>query len=682
MPITISPALIASLFNPTSATSSLFGQPEEDKNKNPQPEQANANEPKNNWLPPAQTNPQGVVPGSLTDQVVNWFTKTQPNTGSWLPPASGPKDPNAVTGQDQIPDEMKFKGPGATPQGTQPAVAPAAPIDPAMAAAQRGITRPPAPPADALLDKFGRAAANSKPIVPAASEMPAAPALGQNQTLADILAGSVPAETGKQPDAKSAIDWGKSDKNVTDASGLHAPIPARPITPGERDINPSTGRPFSKDEWNSFKAGFRPEDGRKFEPGEQQAYAKANNINLGSFSNNHNFLQNAGAAALNILSQMPARTSAYGGRSGPLPQYLQEQVKQGEDFFTNLASSKQAGREYDANKGAIQNSADIARAEAASKIDLQGSMAESQRANANLRQAQANNLGGDPNAVAADGKTPLMGQDYLTYIKTKNPGRAATLQAIMDYREDPTKISSMRSGERSAYFNEINRIDPNFDETKYSNRSALKKSFMSGKDADNLVAINTGVAHLSTANDLASKLQNGGVQAQNELINWVKTQLGHPEANNLQTAISAVSGELAKTFKSSGATDTEIEKFSKLFNPKESPAQFAGDLQTAQALMAGRLGAINGKWKAEFGEDYQHLLDDNSRSALTKMGPAGQTLLKEAGAGSQGNSAPAAAAAPTQGQKVRMVGPDGKTRYDVPADKVQVFTQNGYKQAQ
>lgn len=670
MPIAISPDLLASLFTPSSASGAFFGQPDPDADKNnntPQPQpipNAGATAPQPQPIPPAAATPPVATPVSQTNSMTGQHTDdTDPFT--WRPPAGTPAP---QSGWDMLHNLIMDKD-NQTPRGTtpakpvvpftapalQPPSPPASAMDPTMVAAQRGITTPPAPPAQAYLDPFQRAVAGSKPDT---SNLPAvtpvtAPEMSQPTTLNEMLTQSGGSDLGSStpgPTAKGAIDWGKSQKNLEDASGLHAPIASRPIVPGDRDINPATGKPFTTQEWNDFKAGTNPDTGQAFSsPEEQKAYAKNNNIDLNSFANNHHVLQNLLGQGLEILSEMPARTSAYGGRLGPLPQYLQNQVEQGEQFFNNIAQQKIAAQNYDVNKGSLQQTADMQRAALGAKVGQENAQSAEAIAKAKLTNAQTAQLGGDPSAVDAQGN-PLTGQAYMDYIKSRDPNRAALLDKVVNYQMDAKDLFSNRQGgARAALFAEAARIDPNFDETKYANRSALKKSFMSGDDSNTIQTLNTATSHINLAYQLAQAQKNGNVQLVNQIVNQIATATGHPEANNAATAATAVSGELANIFKKSGATDQEIAGIKGTFDPtKMSPDQLQGWLTTAEGLMAGRLGAVNDKWKREFGSDYQGLLSDNSKQILSTL-PGGQQILgelnsgnKPAAQGGQPGQAPAA----------------------------------------
>lgn len=127
---------------------------------------------------------------------------------------------------------------------------------------------------------------------------------------------------------------------------------------------------------------------------------------------------------------------------------------------------------------------------------------------------------------------------------------------------------------------------------------AVTKAFTTGKAADAINYFNTATDHLKLLRDAAMALNNDDTQAFNRFANSFATATGSPAPTNFDTVRNAVAGELAKTFKGSGASDTEIETITTTINNSQSPAQLYGAIDYDLKLMAGKMDALKGQYEA------------------------------------------------------------------------------------
>jgi hypothetical protein len=127
---------------------------------------------------------------------------------------------------------------------------------------------------------------------------------------------------------------------------------------------------------------------------------------------------------------------------------------------------------------------------------------------------------------------------------------------------------------------------------------AIDKYFTSGKGSQTLNAFNTARMHMDTLGGLAVALNNGDVQAINRAQQEYAKQTGNPAPSNFDSARAAVAGEVAAAFKSSGATDIEIQHVTDPITKASSPAQLAGVIQTFSELLEGKRKALQGQYEA------------------------------------------------------------------------------------
>lgn len=178
-----------------------------------------------------------------------------------------------------------------------------------------------------------------------------------------------------------------------------------------------------------------------------------------------------------------------------------------------------------------------------------------------------------------------------------------------------------------AVINAASILDPNFNASQHKIREATRKSFTSGKDANNINSINTLVGHLSTLDDAAKKLENSPYQVWNTIANKGLTAVGDPRVVKFNMAAGAVESELASVFKQTGATDQEIKAWRERITSSQSPEQLRSTINQAVELMGSRLQALRNKYEAGMGPFGKlQILSPKSRSTLEKM--AGKEVVE------------------------------------------------------
>src|ERR1035441_10192128 len=127
---------------------------------------------------------------------------------------------------------------------------------------------------------------------------------------------------------------------------------------------------------------------------------------------------------------------------------------------------------------------------------------------------------------------------------------------------------------------------------------AVTKYFTAGPAGTTINYFNTAIDHLKLLRETADALQNGDIQLLNKFGNEFANATGNPAPNNFNTVRSAVSGELSKTFKGTGATDEEVSLIEKTINNSQSPQQLSGAIQYYLRLMGGKMDALKGQFSA------------------------------------------------------------------------------------
>lgn len=128
--------------------------------------------------------------------------------------------------------------------------------------------------------------------------------------------------------------------------------------------------------------------------------------------------------------------------------------------------------------------------------------------------------------------------------------------------------------------------------------AAITKYMTSGQGATNINYFNTAMDHLKQLQEAGENLANGNIQAFNNIAQRFNIATGQPEAVEFNAIKSAVSGELSKTFKGTGATDQEISEINQNINMAQSMDQIRGAIDVYIRLMGGKMQALQGQYTA------------------------------------------------------------------------------------
>jgi hypothetical protein len=115
--------------------------------------------------------------------------------------------------------------------------------------------------------------------------------------------------------------------------------------------------------------------------------------------------------------------------------------------------------------------------------------------------------------------------------------------------------------------------------------AGMAKFMTSGKGGQTITAYNTANDHLELLGKAMDALQNGDVQALNQLNNSFKQQFGSAAPTNVNAVKAMLAGELANVAKVTGATDMEIKEQKDNINRASSPEQIRGFIDTNHDLM-------------------------------------------------------------------------------------------------
>ncbi len=209
---------------------------------------------------------------------------------------------------------------------------------------------------------------------------------------------------------------------------------------------------------------------------------------------------------------------------------------------------------------------------------------------------QQKRASGEP--LKLDDKAYLAAWNNWNQKRNVEPGmqRAAAFAAnryipVMD-PTNPENVTFMRAGE-AARSGALSPASISFQTDKN-----ITKYMTSGQGGANITNFNTATDHLALLQQAGEALKNGDVPLFNSLANKYSTATGVAAPTNFDAVKTAVSGELAKTFKGAGATDQEISEINHTINNAQSPEQIQGSINYYTKLMGSKVHALKDQYEA------------------------------------------------------------------------------------
>jgi len=157
---------------------------------------------------------------------------------------------------------------------------------------------------------------------------------------------------------------------------------------------------------------------------------------------------------------------------------------------------------------------------------------------------------------------------------------------------NPENVVMMRAGEAAkAGVNTPQSI-------AFKTDTAITRYMTSGAGGTNITYFNTATDHLRLLKEAGDALNNGDYPLFNRYANQFATATGDPAPTNFEAVKTAVAGELSKTFKGTGATDSEISEINSTINQAQSPQQIQGSIDYYTSLMGSKVHALQLQYEA------------------------------------------------------------------------------------
>lgn len=197
----------------------------------------------------------------------------------------------------------------------------------------------------------------------------------------------------------------------------------------------------------------------------------------------------------------------------------------------------------------------------------------------------------------------------LNQLALQQPGLAGQLRQII-HGDTPLPQAGFGATARGPQVirDLVARLDPSYGVARYTANNRTVLNFQGGQQAQRLGAFKTAIDHASTMMRIINQMPNTSVVPLNRFLNNIKTQLGDPTAVEFRSAFDLFSTEVARAFRGSQTTLTEIQHIRENLNINSSPAQMRAGIRVMAELMNGQLNSLadeynRGRFKNIKGED-------------------------------------------------------------------------------
>lgn len=201
--------------------------------------------------------------------------------------------------------------------------------------------------------------------------------------------------------------------------------------------------------------------------------------------------------------------------------------------------------------------------------------------------------GGQDGAPMAFGDPTKTGADYLS---TLDPQVASQVKALDEGRMQFPSSFALKTPYWQGMLAAVSRYDPSFDYVNYNARVSTRKAFTSGKEAQQVNALNTVAQHLAQLQGYADALGNYSFTPINTAKNAIEGSMGNPAPTNFSRTVLPVAQELERVWRGTGGTEGDIKQWIDNLSSSSSPAQFKGAFQGLSDLIYGKLAALRDQY--------------------------------------------------------------------------------------
>lgn len=201
--------------------------------------------------------------------------------------------------------------------------------------------------------------------------------------------------------------------------------------------------------------------------------------------------------------------------------------------------------------------------------------------------------------TGADGM-PMHGQELLAHLEKTDPITAAGVKSILAGDSSVAGRNLQKLAPVAAL------VDPTFDATQFPIRLATRKNYTSGKQFQEIQAINTVAGHLDNLSQSADALNNfSGLGPLNMIANqglaaW-RGMTQDPRIDKFNTDMQAVTSELGKAYQGGHVTESQLHMWQDKVSAAKSPDQLKAVIGEMNDLLNSKRQALEDGYRSSMG---------------------------------------------------------------------------------
>lgn len=250
---------------------------------------------------------------------------------------------------------------------------------------------------------------------------------------------------------------------------------------------------------------------------------------------------------------------------------------------------------------------------------------------------------GDPN---------LTGEAYL---KTLDP---LTRNEVKAFAEGRAPVTARNLQQMLPL---VTQYDPNFQAADYPVKLATRKNYTSGKQFQEVQAINTVAGHLDNLSKSADELNNTRFPWWNQVANAAAQATGDPRVDKFNTDKQAVTNELSKAYRGGHVTEGDVKEWQQNISAAKSPQQLKAVIGEFNDLLMSKRQALEDGYKSSMGPaplpDEFSSVSKHAKEVFDRVG--GWAHGEKPAAPAQAAAPASAAAPPAISEGATATGPNG-----------------------
>lgn len=195
-------------------------------------------------------------------------------------------------------------------------------------------------------------------------------------------------------------------------------------------------------------------------------------------------------------------------------------------------------------------------------------------------------------------------------------------RAIANYQTPPP--SSRTSALGMAVMRKVLAIDPNYDATKFPERTKITQDFSaSGASGKAMTSTDTALSHLHVLSQAGDAMKTGDIPTLNKLAQFLGAQTGQSPKVTYDSIVAMVAPEISKAVIGAAGGEADRKTMAANFSSSNSDAQREGAIGSTAKLLGARFEKQGQAYQSDMGKPLDRKLSPESQKVLDRYSGSG-----------------------------------------------------------